>query len=96
LAGTGIKEFIKQHFTHQSESPLGDVLASRVYAFRLNELTSLLGGEVIELGPHQLQCKQVRLSQQELQHMCQTNVLDLGHLLTRELLLDFGLFQQVS
>lgn len=88
--------FMKKWITNQSDTPLGDILACRIYGFKVNEMNNGLGQDVLQINPHQLKFKHLLLSQGQLQEFLQKSSIDLAYQLANHLLLDFSIFQHLQ
>ena len=86
-----IGPWLNAYFKHQSAFPLGDLLATRAYAFYCNRVSSAVGNEVFEIGPHHLRHHGLEITQEELRQFFQRSVRDLGQKLVSGLLLGDGL-----
>ena len=91
-----LHDFMKKWVTNQSDTPLGEVLACRIYGFKVNEMTNGLGQEVLQVNPHQLRFKHLLLSQGQLQEFLQKSLINLAYQLANHLFLDFEIFQYLQ
>ena len=90
-----IRNWMRQYFTAQSESPLGHVLVLRGLAFTVMKSATSLG-RIHILAPHTLRYAQITISQQDLRVFLTKAISKLALELSNNLFLDFANFQQVS
>lgn len=89
-----ITAFMFNHFTVQSESPLGMVLDHRKFALFLNRNSSALG-LVTLIDAHTLLYRQKSISQRSLQSFLHQTLKNLALEFTNDLFLQFHFFQEI-
>lgn len=94
LMAREITAFMFNHFTVQSESPLGMVLDHRKFALFLNRNSST-PGLVTLIRPHTLLYRQKSISQQLLQSFLHQTLKDLALGFANDLFLQFNFFQEI-
>ncbi|PKX94815.1 uncharacterized protein P174DRAFT_368242 [Aspergillus novofumigatus IBT 16806] len=90
-----IRNWMNEHFTGQSESPLGHVLVLRMLALYLIQTSASLG-KIHPVAPHTLKYRQVTISQGHLRHFLAQRVQQLALALSNNLFLDFSYFREIQ
>jgi hypothetical protein len=85
--------FMRAYFHHESSTSLGTLLAHRVLALALSKQETGAYHEIIPVNNTTLMFKNITLSQEELVQLFQKSILQAGHLLFDDLLVqkDWGL-----
>lgn len=90
-----IRDWMRQYFTAQSESPLGHVLVLRGLAFAVMKASTSLG-KISLIGPNTLRYGHITISQQDLRVLVAKSLSQLALGLSNELFLEFANFKEVS
>lgn len=91
-----LSRIMREHFTVQSESALGDVLSLRAYGFAIKSQTSATGNEVAVLPDHQFALRNTTLDLTDFKRYLQDQLTDLGLRLTNTLLLKFQNYKKIA
>lgn len=87
---------MRKWFWNLTESPLGEVLALRVYARAIIAKTSNQGHEITQFSPNELGYRHLRLSQQGLTSFFRQYIIDLTNHLAEHLCFGFDVFRHLS
>lgn len=87
---------MKKWFWNQSEAPLGDILALRVYARAVASNTSNRGHEITQYPNHDIGIRGIRLGQTDLQVLFRRFIINLTNQLAQDLCFGFDTFQYLS
>lgn len=90
-----IRNWMTNHFTGQSASPLGHVLVLRMLALYLIRTSASLG-RIHPVAPHTLKYGQVTISQGHLRHFLAQRVQQLALALSNDLFLEFSYFREIQ
>ncbi|CAI7640744.1 unnamed protein product [Penicillium pancosmium] len=89
-----IRDWMRQYFTAQSESPLGHVLVLRGLAFAVMKASTSLG-KISLIGPNTLRYGYITISQQDLRVLVSKSLSQLALGLSNELFLQFANFKEI-